>query len=519
MAQPKIAFSLPKRSESFVVGESNQNKEITSSKPNELIYLSHCNQGSYKCLGKLAKFIVEGCSDCKINLDCLILTGTVEVINSKNIVLEMKSIVPTIVVEKTQGCQLNVPTGWGKSKGQGSLFTSSCQDISVVSDGKTYQVQTPDETTILVPEKTNIVVQYISRFFKNELNTEVVIREGGGYATTVAEKELADKKLEADLKILKEVMAAAAQKRIPQQKPQTKKPTSKKPKDKSPSKEGLPNPGSLTGHTTKEEIEEHFDDPKEVEWKVKLLAENIKESKHLVVYTGAGISTSAKIPDYRGPKGVWTLRDKGETPKFEVTMEQALPTTAHMSLLELEKQGIMKFLVSTNVDGLHRRSGISVDKIAELHGNCYLEKCSTCGKEYLRTFDVGCTTHHKTGRTCDKNGCNGALIDSIINFGENLPLKELESTQNHASQSDFALVLGTSMRVQPACSFPSQAVKNGGKMVIVNLQKTPFDGECFLIIRERTDKVMELLMKELKLEVPQYHLEEDAVTGLGNLHL
>ncbi len=85
-----------------------------------------------------------------------------------------------------------------------------------------------------------------------------------------------------------------------------------------------PTPGY--GHSNEEEIKEYFDSPEDVEAKVKLLAQMILNSLCVVAYTGAGISTSAKIPDYRGPNGVWTLRDKGLQPKFDISIEQAIPT-------------------------------------------------------------------------------------------------------------------------------------------------------------------------------------------------
>jgi len=261
-----------------------------------------------------------------------------------------------------------------------------------------------------------------------------------------------------------------------------------------------------------DEVKEYFDDADTVQKKVKELAEIIRQSGHMVVYTGAGVSTSAKIPDYRGPKGVWTLQDRGERPQFEVTIEQALPTLTHMALVELRRRNICKFVVSTNVDGLHRRSGIPEEGMSELHGNCYKETCSneSCGKEYLRTFDASARrADHKTGRKCDE--CNNILLDTIINFGENLPIKELEKTSLEAGKSDVSLVLGTSMRVSPANKFPLQAISNGGKMIIVNLQKTPYDKKAHLIIHERTDKVMELLCKELGVEIPEYSMDQDVV--------
>jgi len=248
---------------------------------------------------------------------------------------------------------------------------------------------------------------------------------------------------------------------------------------------------------------------------VKELAVLIKNAKHVVVYTGAGVSTSAKIPDYRGPQGVWTLRDQGLKPTSGVTLDQAAPTLTHVALLEMHKRGLVKFLVSTNVDGLHRRSGVPQNAIAELHGNCFKESCSKCHKESLRTYD--CTSHgtrkdHLTGRKCEEVGCDGNLIDSIVNFGENLPESELNPAIDHSKKSDLALVLGTSMRVAPACHLPGNCFKNKGKLVICNLQNTPFDKYSTINLHAPTDIVLELLSKELEIEIPT--VTEDGIPVL-----
>lgn len=104
----------------------------------------------------------------------------------------------------------------------------------------------------------------------------------------------------------------------------------------------------------------------------------ILSSKHVVVHTGAGCSTASGIPDFRGPKGVWTLEKKGEKPNFDVSFSDAQPTKCHMALKALLDSGHIKYIVSQNIDGLHLRSGVQRKQIAELHGNMFVENCSKC---------------------------------------------------------------------------------------------------------------------------------------------
>eukprot|EP01083_Nonionella_stella_P055076 145365_1 len=142
--------------------------------------------------------------------------------------------------------------------------------------------------------------------------------------------------------------------------------------------------------------------------KIKKLAELVKKSKHFVVYTGAGISTSCGIADYRS--GLNTVLDTGAgkwakqaahregkltkqaaknvntKKKKRISTFKAVPSASHMALVALAKAGIVKHLVSQNTDGLHRRSGFPIDLLSELHGNSTLEECSLCDKAYMRDF-------------------------------------------------------------------------------------------------------------------------------------
>jgi len=269
---------------------------------------------------------------------------------------------------------------------------------------------------------------------------------------------------------------------------------------------------AFSAHKNSEMMNEIEEDSDSLSLKAKTIAELLKSSNHAIAFTGAGISTSAGIPDFRGPEGVWTLKAEGRERKGPTTSTiKAVPTLTHMAILKLLDEGYIKFLVSQNTDGLHRRSGVTPDKIAELHGNSNLEKCRKCSAQYLRDYITRSTTKdHKTGRYCNK--CGEELYDSIINFGESLPSRELNLAFEHGEKADFCLTLGSSLTVAPAASVPKKVGKKnyrGDKskhLVICNLQKTPLDSYSDIRVHSKTDNLMELVMKELNLEIPEWRL-------------
>lgn len=271
-----------------------------------------------------------------------------------------------------------------------------------------------------------------------------------------------------------------------------------------------------------DELTEYRDDEATLDAKVAALADMVRASQHTVAFTGAGISTSADIPDFRGPNGVWTCQAQNRECPEGVEMTQAMPTFCHMTLVEMLKRGDLSFVISQNVDGLHRRSGVVSEALAELHGNLYLEVCwaKGCGKEYMRTFDVSARVNgtdcaecrrrvphfcHCTGRECE---CGAALKDSIIHFKENLPMQALEAGFDHAEKSELMIVLGSSLRVSPACEMPKVAKQRGAKLVVVNLQATPLDDKSDLRINGETDTVMRKLAAALGIEVGEFDLSD-----------
>lgn len=128
-----------------------------------------------------------------------------------------------------------------------------------------------------------------------------------------------------------------------------------------------------------------------------------------------------------------------------------------MALSELMKRGILKHIISQNVDGLHLKSGVPKDDISEVHGNYNLEKCESCHKSYMRDFIVreAMDYHeHKTSRKCDNPECQGQLYDSVINFDEALNDEVIKAANENGEHADFMLSLGSSMRVAPVNTIP-----------------------------------------------------------------
>lgn len=250
---------------------------------------------------------------------------------------------------------------------------------------------------------------------------------------------------------------------------------------------------------------ELFDSTDDLQSKIEELAQLISASRHLVVFTGAGISTSCGIPDFRGPKGIWTLQHEGKPmPKIDVPFDQARPGITHMTLFELQQAGILKFIVSQNIDGLHLRSGIARSQLAELHGNCFREVCASCEKEYFRDFEIETLGCKPTGRRCTEHDCAGKLLDTIVDWEDALPPAELRAAEKHTKKADLVLCLGTSLQITPACNLPLRTVRAGGKMVIVNLQATPKDKSAALLIRGRVDEVISGVMSRLQRTIPPY---------------
>lgn len=244
-----------------------------------------------------------------------------------------------------------------------------------------------------------------------------------------------------------------------------------------------------------------------LEQHIEIIARWIIKCKHIVVFTGAGISTDSGIPDFRGPDGVWTQRDAGlPAPRWRVPPGQVKPNTSHLSLVELQRFGKLQFLITQNTDNLHRRSGICPELLAELHGNGQLMRCLGCDRLYTRQ-EVGWDTDrwgpgYRTQKPVAGQPacaiCGGRLISSVVNFGDPLPQKELALAGQHARHCDLMLALGSSLVVEPAASLVGLALRSGARVVLVNQGETPYDEAVTLRVWTGIGDVIPLAVERVK---------------------
>ena len=211
-------------------------------------------------------------------------------------------------------------------------------------------------------------------------------------------------------------------------------------------------------------------------------ADILAKAKHAVALTGAGISVESGIPPFRGKGGLWEKIDPMKYAHIDAFLEdpatvwnvlikdmktildKALPNPAHSGLVDLERLGILKTVITQNVDGLHQIAGNR--DVIEFHGNFAWQRCQTCNQS-IPTAEVDLT---QIPPHCN---CGGILRPDCIFFGELIPPEALRRSQQVSAACDVMLVVGTSGMVQPAATMPYIARDNGAVVIEINSEPTP----------------------------------------------
>lgn len=243
---------------------------------------------------------------------------------------------------------------------------------------------------------------------------------------------------------------------------------------------------------------------------IRRAARILAESKHAVVFTGAGISAESGIPTFRGEDGLWKKYDPEEVASihgfrrnprafWEFSMEMkskllAEPNPAHYAIAELERMGIVKAVITQNIDMLHQRAGSR--RVLELHGSMSHLDCLDCGQsygwgDYIDDFDKGVIPR------CKKCG-SYYVKPRVVLFGEPLPQRVLFEAIEESRKCDAFLVVGSSLVVYPAAEMPYIAKKSGAKMIIVNAEPTVADPIFDVRILGKAGQVLPKIVEEVK---------------------
>lgn len=233
----------------------------------------------------------------------------------------------------------------------------------------------------------------------------------------------------------------------------------------------------------------------------------IEASREIVGFTGAGISTEAGISDYRSQGGIWEkftpvyLSEFIEDPEKRTlywqrklalwdSISTARPTRAHKFFVDLHQRGVLRGVVTQNIDGLHEKSGLPAEKIVNLHGTTLEIICLGCGQ----IEDAGQLMNDlipERPPLCPQ--CGGLLKPNTISFGQQLVEADLIRAEHLVRGCDLLIAAGSTLQVQPAASYPLLAKEAGAKLAIVTLSETPLDRYADFVFNEKLGSFLKRL--------------------------
>ena len=236
--------------------------------------------------------------------------------------------------------------------------------------------------------------------------------------------------------------------------------------------------------------------------------------KYAVCLTGAGISVESGVRPFRGPDGLWT--EYGEPPmdgyqrfladperewqhlinkdgyigKLREALEAARPHPAHYALAELEELGVLKYLITQNIDNLHCAAGSR--KVAEIHGNFLKVRCIQCGSRY----DLDAVSLETLPPRCPR--CSGIVKTDTVLFGEPVPADVMKTCQRETDRCDCMLSVGTSAFIYPAAGLPLEVKRKGGILIEIDPRETELTSMCDLSLRGKAGEVLPRLVSAVK---------------------
>lgn len=231
---------------------------------------------------------------------------------------------------------------------------------------------------------------------------------------------------------------------------------------------------------------------------IEFAADLIRQSKHTVVLTGAGISTPSGIPDFRSSgTGLWSRDEPLEVASLSTfrtkpgqffewfrplarQMFEAKPNSAHAALAHLEQRGYVKSIITQNIDTLHQKSGSGI--VIEMHGTMQTMTCTQCYHQVQAEAYIALFVENGEIPRCPK--CKQVLKPDVILFGEQLPQAAWFTAQREARKCDLMIVAGSSLEVLPVAGLPMQALDRGAHLIIINNTPTYLNVRADLVILE-----------------------------------
>lgn len=246
-----------------------------------------------------------------------------------------------------------------------------------------------------------------------------------------------------------------------------------------------------------------------MEDKIEKAAEVLAKAKHAVVFTGAGISAESGVPTFRGKGGLWTKYDPIEVASIQgfkknpkafwnfskelLVKKKAEPNPAHYAIAELEKMGIVKAVITQNVDMLHQKAGSK--KVLELHGSMELVDCLDCGKTY-RWGEIEERLINDQEIKCE---CGSPYLKPrVVLFGEPLPQDVLNEAINESRMADVFVVVGSSLVVYPAAYLPMYAREAGATLIIINAEETHADVIFDIVLYGKAGEILPKIVESVK---------------------